>query len=99
MDIEKPPLNKLWSIVDIWSEDETKTKLNEILDKIDVNDIESNLFQTVSIGEKHIRSIFINGQHKPHLLIDDLSCVVSDCLGKLMEWIVSMNLIVLLGTR
>lgn len=97
--IEKPPLNKLWSIVEVWSEDETKAKLNETLDKINCNEIESKLFQTINIGEKHIRSILINGKHKPHLLIDDLLYTVSDSLGNLIYCISSKNLTVLLGTR
>lgn len=97
--IEKSPLDKLWSIFDIQSEDETKEKLNETLDKIDCNEIESKLFQTIKIGEKHIRSISINGKHKPHLLIDDLLSTVSDSLENLISCISYKNLTVLLGTR
>lgn len=96
--IERPPLNKLWSIEDIWELDRAKTSLNQTLEHIDCDNITSNVFRTINVNQIDIRSIRVNNMDKPHLLIDNLSRHISQTLDGLIERISSSNLLVLLGT-
>ncbi|KAJ3382713.1 hypothetical protein HDU92_004618, partial [Lobulomyces angularis] len=77
------PLEKLWSEEDIWGIEIVEEKLEKELAKINFNEIESKLFQCISVNGINIKSSYFRYKQGPNLLIDRLDKSLSNCLGSL----------------
>ncbi len=95
---ERPRLEKFWSEHEIWDVNTTKSSLDSTLEKIDCDNIEKNVYQTLDINGLAIRSIHIDNTARPHLLIDNLSASISSCLTELSTRLIQTCLVILLGT-
>ncbi|KAJ3200436.1 hypothetical protein HK099_002685, partial [Clydaea vesicula] len=92
------PLKKLWSEEDVWGKKIVEEKLEQELGKINFKEIESKLFQCISVNGINIKSKFFSYNQGPSLLIDRLDKSLSNCLGSLEAILGFSDLGILLGT-
>ena len=95
---ERPPLERFWSEHEIWDVNTTKSSLDSTLEKINCDNIEMNVFQTININGVKIRTIDFDDTAKPQLLIDNLAGSISSCLPVLITRLSRFSLVILLGT-